>query len=169
MSIDNKKVDHAITTEQHDPVCGISVTNDTKFHTMHKDATYQFCSENCLHKFEKNPDEYLKDPEEQHDPVCGMMVTDENKLHVEHKNKTYRFCSENCLHKFEKNPQEYLDKKTQTESDDNAGDDATYTCPMHPEVEQQGPGACPKCGMALEPKGVPVVATKTQYTCPMHP
>ncbi len=120
MSIDNKKVDHAIPTEQHDP-------------------------------------------------VCGMTVTDENKLHVEHKNKTYRFCSEHCLHKFEKNPQEYLDKKTQSESADNADDDATYTCPMHPEVEQQGPGACPKCGMALEPKGVPVVATKTQYTCPMHP
>ncbi|HUW28637.1 MAG TPA: copper-translocating P-type ATPase [Sulfuriferula sp.] len=46
---------------------------------------------------------------------------------------------------------------------------STYTCPMHPEVRQQGPGACPKCGMALEPMDVPAPATKTEYTCPMHP
>ena len=45
----------------------------------------------------------------------------------------------------------------------------TYTCPMHPEIQQPGPGTCPKCGMALEPMGVPVVAAKTVYTCPMHP
>jgi len=48
-------------------------------------------------------------------------------------------------------------------------DTVLYTCPMHPKIEQQGPGACPKCGMALEPKGVPLVASKTEYTCPMHP
>ncbi|HEY9097619.1 MAG TPA: copper-translocating P-type ATPase [Thiobacillus sp.] len=44
-----------------------------------------------------------------------------------------------------------------------------YTCPMHPEVQQAGPGACPKCGMALEPMGVPAAVAKTEYTCPMHP
>ena len=46
---------------------------------------------------------------------------------------------------------------------------SNYTCPMHPEIRQVDPGSCPKCGMALEPMGVPVVATKTEYTCPMHP
>ncbi len=46
---------------------------------------------------------------------------------------------------------------------------AMYTCPMHPEVRQEGPGSCPKCGMALEPAGIPVQATKIEYTCPMHP
>ncbi len=52
----------------------------------------------------------------------------------------------------------------------DSGSAATqYTCPMHPEIEQQGPGACPKCGMALEPKSVAEVATRTEYTCPMHP
>ncbi|TCV90251.1 copper-transporting P-type ATPase [Sulfurirhabdus autotrophica] len=45
----------------------------------------------------------------------------------------------------------------------------TYTCAMHPEVRQQEPGACPKCGMALEPMGMPVTTSKTEYTCPMHP
>ncbi len=169
MSSINEKKENDMTKEQHDPVCGMTVTDDTKLHTTHKDTTYRFCSENCLHKFENNPDEYLKDTTEQHDPVCGMTVTDENKLHFEHKDKTYRFCSDNCLHKFEKDPDEYLNKKTQTESASKADADATYTCPMHPEVEQQGPGACPKCGMALEVMGVPVIATKTQYTCPMHP
>ena len=44
-----------------------------------------------------------------------------------------------------------------------------YTCPMHPEIRQQGPGACPKCGMALEPVSGPVAGTRTEYTCPMHP
>ncbi|HRX71261.1 MAG TPA: copper-translocating P-type ATPase [Candidatus Competibacteraceae bacterium] len=46
---------------------------------------------------------------------------------------------------------------------------AFYTCPMHPEVRQEGPGSCPKCGMALEPEGIPAPATRTEYTCPMHP
>ena len=44
-----------------------------------------------------------------------------------------------------------------------------YTCPMHPEVRQADPGSCPKCGMALEPAGIPTPATKTEWTCPMHP
>ena len=44
-----------------------------------------------------------------------------------------------------------------------------YTCPMHPEVRQTDPSACPKCGMALDPESVPMAATRTQYTCPMHP
>ena len=48
-------------------------------------------------------------------------------------------------------------------------EDVIYTCPMHPEVQQPGPGSCPKCGMVLEPMGAAVVASKTEYTCPMHP
>lgn len=47
--------------------------------------------------------------------------------------------------------------------------DVAYTCPMHPEVKQIGPGSCPDCGMALEPLSLPAVTTKTEYTCPMHP
>ncbi|VAW94875.1 Lead, cadmium, zinc and mercury transporting ATPase; Copper-translocating P-type ATPase, partial [hydrothermal vent metagenome] len=73
-------------------------------------------------------------------------------------------------------PEKYL-HKCDGADEDGAGeaevaegdDDTVYTCPMHPEVEQLGPGSCPKCGMALEPKGIPVVVSKTQYTCPMHP
>jgi Cu+-exporting ATPase len=55
-------------------------------------------------------------------------------------------------------------------NDPHQGDVAiTYTCPMHPEIRQQGPGNCPKCGMTLEPMDVPAVISNTRYTCPMHP
>ena len=47
-------------------------------------------------------------------------------------------------------------------------DTRPFTCPMHPEVRQEGPGACPKCGMALEPMN-PAPVVRTEYTCPMHP
>ena len=46
---------------------------------------------------------------------------------------------------------------------------ALFTCPMHPEVRQEGPGSCPDCGMALEPLLPATTATKTEWTCPMHP
>jgi len=128
------------------------------------------------------------------DPVCGMKVSDDSVHHTEHGGKTYYFCSETCLSKFSAAPAQYLrqdavDEKKQAghsccdagskKSDPNAAGSnvaqttadvsAMYTCPMHPEIQQQGPGACPKCGMALEPMGVPAAATKTEYTCPMHP
>ncbi len=102
------------------------------------------------------------------DPVCGMTVTDNSEHHHVFSGSDYYFCSEHCLHKFQHNPESYLNPsaaKTATAEDQ----EAIYTCPMHPEVEQQGPGSCPKCGMALEASGVPVATTKTEYTCPMHP
>jgi len=106
---------------------------------------------------------------EMHDPVCGMVVNAENKLHLIHKGSTYRFCSEKCLHTFKDNPDKYL-ISTKPDKPSNLGaDTAAYTCPMHPEIEQSEPGSCPKCGMALEQKGLPVAETKTEYTCPMHP
>ncbi len=105
----------------------------------------------------------------QTDPVCGMTVQNDSKLQYVHHNKTYRFCSEHCLHKFSKNPEQYLGEKTSPKPDKSDDESVTYTCPMHPEIEQQGPGSCPKCGMALEPKSMPVIASKVEYTCPMHP
>lgn len=84
------------------------------------------------------------------DPVCDMAVASDSEYSYHHAGKDYFFCSEHCLHKFEENPQQYLEKKTSPppESSPTA---KTYTCPMHPEIQQQGPGSCPKCGMALEP------------------
>src|SRR3546814_1038107 len=74
-----------------------------------------------------------------------------------------------CLEKFRAVPEDYLRPREEREPARPVAKGATYTCPMHPEVEQEGPGDCPKCGMALEPAGVPASRTRTQYTCPMHP
>ncbi len=148
-----------------DPVCGMQVNENSEINHSYKDYTYNFCSEHCQHKFRDDPASYVE-----HDPVCGMEVTPAAEYSHQHHDKTYHFCSEGCLHKFENDPHQYLNK-TESASSEISEDDAntTYTCPMDPEIVQQGPGICPKCGMALEPMGVPVASTKTQYTCPMHP
>ena len=83
------------------------------------------------------------------DPVCGMQVDPARAAgHVEHDGRDYYFCSTGCKSKFEAGPAKYL---TPDESADDQLDGQIYTCPMHPEVRQVGPGSCPKCGMALEP------------------
>jgi P-type Cu+ transporter len=102
------------------------------------------------------------------DPVCGMTITPESGVgQVTHKGHTYHFCSQSCLERFRADPDEFLQPREHAGS--AAGDaDVEYTCPMHPEVRQGGPGACPKCGMALEPVTFAPTA-KTEWTCPMHP
>jgi Cu+-exporting ATPase len=86
------------------------------------------------------------------DPVCGMKVTEDSKHRHEHDGETYFFCSGRCREKFATDPDRYLNL------DDHEADEApagtVFTCPMHPEVEQIGPGDCPICGMALEPRTV---------------
>ncbi len=83
------------------------------------------------------------------DPVCGMTVNPVTAAgQHEHNGKTYYFCSPHCLHKFSTDPELVLHPKPQAP----APTDVEYTCPMHPEVIQIGPGSCPNCGMALEPK-----------------
>ncbi len=85
------------------------------------------------------------------DPVCGMRVTSESAHAYEFLGTLYRFCSSRCLAKFRDSPEAYLGPR---DARDPGPSDALYTCPMHPEVVQQGPGTCPKCGMALEPQDV---------------
>jgi len=90
------------------------------------------------------------------DPVCGMVVTPEKAAgHAEYQGQTYYFCSLHCLEKFKANPQQLLDKRAEKKEKKSAGSDLReYTCPMHPEVVQIGPGSCPACGMDLEPKEI---------------
>ena len=84
------------------------------------------------------------------DPVCGMSVTKDGAKHThEHSGETYFFCSAGCRTKFEADPQKYLGPR---EPEPPTPSGTIYTCPMHPEVRQVGPGACPICGMALEPE-----------------
>jgi len=102
------------------------------------------------------------------DPVCGMTVKPATAVaHAEHAGRGYYFCSARCHDKFLAAPGEYTgEAKPKVTVSANA---VTYTCPMHPEVREPGPGECPKCGMALEPLEAPAPAGKTEYVCPMHP
>ncbi len=91
-----------------------------------------------------------KDDPTASDPVCGMSVnTLTSKYRFDHAGRTFHFCSAGCRAKFAENPAKYLDKR---QPDPEAPAGTVYTCPMHPEVRQVGPGSCPICGMALEPE-----------------
>ena len=125
------------------------------------------------------------------DPVCGMRVDSATATEsFEYKGTTYYFCCDGCLAMFRADPEKYLAKSApaalhvppKQQAEDPQGDMVTYTllsahvppkraqytCPMHPEIVQDGPGSCPKCGMALVPL-VPAVPVAAEYTCPMHP
>ena len=102
------------------------------------------------------------------DPVCGMTVSPASEHHFAYKDTDYYFCCNGCQQKFATDPGHYLNPtEPATTTDDPGGQ--TFICPMCPGVRQQGPGACPGCGMALEPEAVQAPATHIEYTCPMHP
>ncbi len=86
------------------------------------------------------------------DPVCGMPVTEQSQHAHEHAGQRYYFCGAGCKTKFAADPAKYLAPEPATAVVEVAPPGAVYTCPMHPEVRQDHPGACPKCGMALEPE-----------------
>ena len=84
------------------------------------------------------------------DPVCGMTVDPHKPSHRQsHQGRAYYFCSGGCRAKFAADPEKYLDAKAGAPAPVPEG--TIYTCPMHPEIRQVGPGSCPICGMALEP------------------
>src|SRR5881296_453727 len=120
------------------------------------------------------------------DPVCGMAVDSATaKQRRAHGGQTYYFCSQHCAEKFEAAPEKFLQAparssglvmlgakpmaaRTSDEPYPAAPAKRGYVCPMCPEVREIEPGACPRCGMALEPEA-PVIAKRVEYTCPMHP
>ena len=135
-------------------------------------------------------------PTLERDPVCGMNVNPATTKHIHvHGGKNYYFCCAPCVEKFKADPAKYLaggipmspsglvmlgaptsakdPKLTQSQPQAQAPSrtpaaGVAYVCPMCPEVRASKPGACPSCGMALEPE-VPAASTRTEYTCPMHP
>ena len=84
------------------------------------------------------------------DPVCGMEVDPSTDLRADHDGQTYYFCNPSCRERFVAEPEKFL----QPREPEEAIPGAIYTCPMHPQIRQQGPGSCPLCGMALEPEMV---------------
>jgi len=89
------------------------------------------------------------------DPVCGMTVSPDEARSAVHQGRTYYFCSDACRSKFVADPARYVEGASAAPTHAaSARDDASgtvYTCPMHPQIRQNGPGNCPICGMALEP------------------
>jgi Cu+-exporting ATPase len=117
----------------------------------------------------------LQGPLKHKDPVCGMMVAPEKAAaKAEHAGETYYFCSKRCAERFSQDPEKFLagpgtagmlhgsasaekgamQHTASVASSKTDGKKVRYTCPMHPEIVQIGPGSCPKCGMALEPMDV---------------
>jgi Cu+-exporting ATPase len=164
-----------------DPVCGMTVDPATSKHRFdHQGATYHFCSAGCRSKFAADPAKYLEKAKASEkasccgghgnhaghahhhhadagtkvrDPVCGMMVDPATSKHrVDHHGDTFHFCCAGCRSKFEADPGKYLDTTRAKAPEPELPAGTIYTCPMHPEIRQVGPGSCPICGMALEPE-----------------
>jgi Cu+-exporting ATPase len=159
-----------------DPICGMAVNPATAAGSFnHAEKTYYFCSGGCLQKFIAKSQgvpasgfvgiERTKKATVQHgemtatpggefvDPVCGMSVAPEIAAgKYDYKDKTFYFCSTGCLNKFKQKPANFLGEKKEEKHAETVSKGVEYTCPMHPEILQIGPGTCPKCGMALEPK-----------------
>jgi Cu+-exporting ATPase len=103
--------------------------------------------ESCCHH---GPTNHASTVTEHVDPVCGMKVTAEGaKGQSIYEGRTYYFCSLKCKSKFDADPDAYLTKNARPAKIESKN--VEYTCPMHPEIRQMGPGNCPICGMALEP------------------
>jgi Cu+-exporting ATPase len=149
-----------------DPVCGMAVDPATaRASAAYKGRTYYFCCPSCKARFEAEPERYLgaggtaaaeqqAGPSPAHDPVCGMTVDPASAAgSASYQGKTYSFCSTHCLRRFQADPRRYVEGAPPPAAPP-APAGAAYTCPMHPEVVQDHPGSCPKCGMALEPKTV---------------
>jgi P-type Cu+ transporter len=178
-----------------DPVCKMTIDDkEAAAVSEHKGTRYYFCAVSCKEAFEKDPDIYLqKDvprprlmmltPKKEtqgettativNDPVCGMKVDPEKSGYkYMYKGTPYYFCRKQCLDVFQKDPERYLSSQQDvTEMPSpilRPHLSPEYTCPMHPEVKQNGPGSCPQCGMALEPAS-PIPAVKTEWICPMDP
>ncbi|MFT4047221.1 MAG: heavy metal translocating P-type ATPase [Solimonas sp.] len=161
-----------------DPVCGMQVDPANSRHTHeHAGRTYHFCCDGCRKMFAATPDAYLKPsataeaaatahsccgsaaptPDDATtptvtDPVCGMRVDPAASPHRHtYDGEIFHFCSAHCVRKFAADPPHYLSGAHHAQAAE-APAGAIWTCPMHPEVQQDHPGACPKCGMALEPE-----------------
>ncbi len=170
-----------------DPVCGMKVAPARAAGQVeHNGTTYFFCGKSCVAKFTADPEKYLK-PALATDPVCHMQVDPAKaKADTIHKGTTYFFCCQGCHDKFVQAPEKYLQPRistlvtlasapapatiaAKTAAKAEAGQATEYVCPMDPEVHESKPGACPICGMALEPAQISLNSTRTEYTCPMHP
>src|ERR1700676_3767320 len=144
---------------ERDPVCGMTVDPArAKATSEHAGKRYYFCCGGCQEKLSSDPEKYLH---------SGGLHTSVSKTLVgiaPASSKPLQIAPAQVPSHAHEAPG--VDVPIPLSVTKNANE---YTCPMDPEVRQQGPGDCPKCGMALEPVLAARLATKTEYTCPMHP
>ncbi len=155
-----------------DPVCGMRVDSSaTAHHSHYQGQAFHFCGAGCKRRFDAAPEQFLDKPAgaagccggnasahdhagagaeaQATDPVCGMRVDPATaKYTLEHDGRTVYFCSSRCRDKYAGDPSAYANGRPAPAP---AAPGAIYTCPMHPQIQQVGPGDCPICGMALEP------------------
>jgi P-type Cu+ transporter len=190
---------HVHMKAEIDPICGMTVDPAKAAGQYdHKGTTYYFCGTSCLERFRADPVRALSKkplsvvtmPAPQKplpmmmpaqpapkvgeiDPVCGMTVQPATAAgSYDYRGKKYYFCATRCLEKFRADPAYYLtppEQRIPKPAPASAGGTVKYICPMDPEILESKPGACPICGMALEPADVTATSTRTEYTCPMHP
>ena len=146
---------------EKDPVCGMTVDpSRTKATYEHAGKKYFFCCYGCKDKFAADPAKYLnsRQSESVRSGLVGIASMSSQAAHPP-QIAPAEAPSAAPLPPGAKRP-----AAVTARTDSNQ-----HTCPMHPEVRQDGPGDCPKCGMALEPTVAALPATKIEYTCPMHP
>jgi len=161
-------------TPQKDPVCGMTVDpSRAKAHADHAGKTYFFCCEGCAKKFRGDPQRYLDggvtEPMTAAAPLIqlGGIKSSAPIAHAHHAAAATGPAANVAPAPGSPTPGPGAAKSGRGKVS-SSRTKATYVCPMAPEVSQDHPGACPKCGMDLGP-AVPVVTTRTGYTCPMHP
>ncbi|HVO62614.1 MAG TPA: heavy metal translocating P-type ATPase [Terriglobales bacterium] len=155
MPSENGEVNHAPVI---DPVCGMSVDPVAARHkTEYAGKSYYFCCAHCLQKFSAAPEQYTAGGPRPK-PAMPIVQLGAAKPKAQHTELVQLGV-----------PKPSGSAKTSALArQSHPAEHNLYVCPMCPEVRQNGPGACPKCGMALEPE-MPAAAIKTEYTCPMHP
>ncbi len=172
------------TPTERDPVCGMNVKTATAKHTHeHAGNTYYFCCAACVEKFKSNPQEYLNKPAglvtlgmpnsmsqaQAPSPSPLSSRAEASSRDSGTKAQSRELGSSPALVTLGMPPAKVQGPNSEVVSPKpEAGSRISYVCPMCPEVHEPKPGACPSCGMALEPD-VPLPSTRTEYTCPMHP
>ena len=154
MPSEKGEVNHATAI---DPVCGMTVTGAAKHKTEHAGKSYYFCCAHCLQKFSSSPEQYIAAAPKA-TAVTPIVQLGAAKPNAQHPGLIQLGA-----------PKPSVPAKIPAVARQSRPVEGNvYVCPMCPEVRQNGPGACPKCGMALEPE-MPSAVSKTEYTCPMHP
>ena len=158
-----------------DPVCGMLVQPDSPQRFTYNGRDFVFCSPRCLELFQNQPERYLEPGVEKPEKAEAPAIAEGEgapeayltcPMHPEVKEPLPR-CPKCGM--FLQMPEKAAEKPPVAEEKAPAPAGAVYTCPMDPEVRQEEPGTCPKCGMALERAEPEAPLTRTEWTCPMHP